>query len=376
MNCKISGKFLSFLFILITLFACKKEASLDPHLWIGSNRGLDQNKPYPYLLEKKDDTLFLINYKNEVIDQSTDTFSSYTAGKLVQMKNHQFGVIRGEPELLLFDIQDTIYFPYNNPALSAEFQRVKETDLPEIASIQKTLMGRTWRTESQMSYTPNRDFKIYRDLNFKEEQLQTTLLYFYKDDLIYSETEYRSFNLFERGGKLFFTDTEDDLKPQTLYQITAFSSSSFTLEYFKNSQRVVEKFQAGSNQEIPPDASFYSRCLAGQPGEYYHDNLTYLNGNQFLINKIGKGAPAATGNGYITVHFILNCKGAAGRLGLEQMDDKYKTASFPAPLIKHVVTEVMELKEWPEIKRGHGYKDVHSFLMFKITNGKITDLCP
>ena len=83
-------------------------------------------------------------------------------------------------------------------------------------------------------------------------------------------------------------------------------------------------------------------------------------------------------NGYINVHFTINCEGKVGHIGLEQMDFKYQKTSFSYPLVNHIIGEVVKLREWPKIKPldGMEYKDVHAFLMFKIENGKINDLCP
>ena len=65
-----------------------------------------------------------------------------------------------------------------------------------------------------------------------------------------------------------------------------------------------------------------------------------------------------------------------GHPGLEQMDMEFQSTSFHPDLVEHIITQVMKLTDWPEIKPGRLYEDIHSFLMFRIKNGKITDLCP
>jgi hypothetical protein len=59
------------------------------------------------------------------------------------------------------------------------------------------------------------------------------------------------------------------------------------------------------------------------------------------------------------------------------MDVKYQKTNFSFDLVNHIIGHVLQLKNWPMIKSDFlEYKDVHAFLMFKIKNGKIIDLCP
>ncbi len=161
-----------------------------------------------------------------------------------------------------------------------------------------------------------------------------------------------------------------------MYQISSVDDSSFSLRTFRNNEEIIERLEVSEESHDARKLSAFERCMEGQPGEYYHDNLTYNKGNEYLIREISKNAPKASGDGYITVHFTLNCKGEIGNPGLEQMDIEFQSTSFDADLVQHVISKVMSLKDWPEIKPGIFYKDVHSFLMFRIKNGKIIDLCP
>ncbi|WP_286761007.1 hypothetical protein [Salegentibacter sp. UBA1130] len=216
---------------------------------------------------------------------------------------------------------------------------------------------------------------MLKEISFFKDSLQTVFTYFYNDEPVYAEKEVSQYQIFERKGKVFFTKDHTTDKDETLFQILEATTESFSLRTFRNNDEVTEQFVVSEKSQKPKNVYIFERCMEGQPGEYYHKDLTYLKGNEFLNRKIGQNAPEASGDGYITVHFTLNCEGKMGNLGLEQMDRDYKSTSFEPALVKHLINEVMKLKEWPEVEPGWFYKDIHSFLMFKITNGKITDLC-
>ena len=101
---------------------------------------------------------------------------------------------------------------------------------------------------------------------------------------------------------------------------TDINKNNFKIRYYRNENMIEEVYEMTEGEELPVALPEYYRCLDGQPGEYYHDNITYQKGNDFLIREIGKNAPVAEGDGYITLHFTINCRGEIGRLGLEQMD--------------------------------------------------------
>lgn len=117
-------------------------------------------------------------------------------------------------------------------------------------------------------------------------------------------------------------------------------------------------------------------CLDSRPYEYYNfePDIKYMHGNNALLKRLIKGAPSTKGNGFITIHFAINCEGKVGRFGLEQMDTNYQSASYDSKLIKHLIQEISKITEWELPEKIQ--TDTHRFLMFKVTNGKITEVWP
>lgn len=337
---------------------------------------MDQNIPFPFLLEIKNDTFFLIDHKNKIIDHSGLVKNQMKAGDTLHMKEHDFFLVSDGESPFLFDLKDSLNFSFQHYKAGARFKPATAEPLASLEEAKDFLQGNVFSAEIE-SMTPNRDMRITRTWSFGQDSLISVYSYFYQDQLMYQEQQRKKYHLFERQGMLFFSENELPENPQMLYQITDLENNgSFRIKYYRNSDEMEEVYSLAEVQELPQDLPVFSKCLDGQPGEYYHDNITYQQGNDYLLKKIGAEAPVAEGDGYITIHFTVNCEGKVGRLGLEQMDPEYRSASFSPALVKHLISEVTALKDWPEIPPGSFYKDVHAFLMFKIRDGKITDLIP
>lgn len=366
-----------FLFILLLFLSCKDEPELDNDLLMGTIRVWDHNVPFPFFLDRTEESLQLINYKNELID-STTSLREYVSMDTIKMQDHQFLVLKTSPHLLLFDIKDSLRFPHQNPIHSAQFVKTEKSQDIDFSSVLQNLRENKFQTEVESAHfaTPNRDLEVVKTMNFSEDSLQTTYSYYYNNDLIYAEKEKTRVHIFERKGKVFFSKEQDAENPEILFQISGGDDKSIVLRTFNYNEEIIESLEIVEDFSNSKMIHTFDRCLEGQPGEYYHDNLTYTKGNEYLIEKISEAAPKASGDGYITVHFTINCKGQMGHPGLEQMDTEFRSASFDPKLVQHIITQVMDLKDWPEIKSGVFYKDIHSFLMFRIKNGKISDLCP
>lgn len=372
-------KFLLPIFLLFLIFtSCKNEPAYDEDLLVGTVRVMDWNIPFPFLVERNKDGFLLIDHQNNIIDSSGTAAMELLEGSNIEMKDHNFLVMGSKKGRWLFDTRDSLNFHYKHPLYAAQIVKAEVTDEIDLTTFRQRLQKSSYQAEVASAHfaTPNRDLDVIKTLKFSDDKLETLYTYYYQNERVYAEKEVSDFHIFERKGKVFFSEGQDRENAANLYQVTKVDSKSFSLRSFRNTDEVIEIFKISEAPEEASEIRIFERCMEGQPGEYYHDNLTYRNGNEFLIGKIGKNAPPASGDGYITVHFTINCKGEMGHLGLEQMNTEFQSTSFESAQVKHIIKEVMELKEWPEIPAGRFYKDIHSFLMFRIKNGKITDLCP
>ncbi len=81
-------------------------------------------------------------------------------------------------------------------------------------------------------------------------------------------------------------------------------------------------------------------------------------------------------DGYITVRFIINCEGKAGRFRLQEMGMDYKEKQFEHSIGPQLLELTKKFDGWNSIvHKGQPY-DYYQYLTFKIQGGKITEILP
>jgi hypothetical protein len=81
-------------------------------------------------------------------------------------------------------------------------------------------------------------------------------------------------------------------------------------------------------------------------------------------------------NGYVTIRFIVNCKGETGRFRIEEMDFAYKPRKFDSKISHQLLEIVKNLKEWIPRKSNGENLDFYQYLTFKIEKGQIVKILP
>lgn len=81
-------------------------------------------------------------------------------------------------------------------------------------------------------------------------------------------------------------------------------------------------------------------------------------------------------NGYVTIRFIVNCDGKAGRFRLEEMDFTYQPKKFDNKISSQLFEIVKNLDEWIPRKDENTQYDFYQYLTFKIENGQIVKILP
>jgi len=81
-------------------------------------------------------------------------------------------------------------------------------------------------------------------------------------------------------------------------------------------------------------------------------------------------------SGYITIRFIINCTGEAGRYEMLQTGMDFKKKKFN-PLISDQLLEICKsLGEWKPIEFYGDRYDSFYYLSFKIVNGRLEEILP
>ena len=80
--------------------------------------------------------------------------------------------------------------------------------------------------------------------------------------------------------------------------------------------------------------------------------------------------------GYITIRFMVNCKGQTGRFRVEQLDMNYKPKKFDNEIMDSILSTTKSLDGWLPATYDNKEFDYYKYLTFKIVDNKIIDILP
>jgi hypothetical protein len=115
--------------------------------------------------------------------------------------------------------------------------------------------------------------------------------------------------------------------------------------------------------------------------QYYGTGAAYEGGGRAMAEEILlKFRPvsrAAKQSGYITIRFVLNCRGETDRFRVFQVDRNYKNTQFHPDLIAQLSDAVRALRNWKPGRYDNGEPlDCYYTVWFKIRDGKVTEVLP
>lgn len=128
------------------------------------------------------------------------------------------------------------------------------------------------------------------------------------------------------------------------------------------------------------DNADFTLC-GGAIQQYYAVSGGYKGGGKRLFGLLSRQsfpnpAGSAGGSGYITVRFVVNCKGQTDRFRVLQVDRNYQSATFDSALVATVLGFTKGLTAWRPGEYQGAYYDYFQYLTFKITDGKVVDILP
>jgi hypothetical protein len=116
--------------------------------------------------------------------------------------------------------------------------------------------------------------------------------------------------------------------------------------------------------------------------QYYQVETTYQGGLD-AINRIFSSRYNIKGiknlqdqTGYITIRFIVNCRGGTGRFRMYQVDSAYQTFSFDAAISKKLLEITQSLAGWIPGTYKDKKVDSYYYLTFKIVRGELKGITP
>jgi hypothetical protein len=80
--------------------------------------------------------------------------------------------------------------------------------------------------------------------------------------------------------------------------------------------------------------------------------------------------------GYITIRFIVNCEGSAGRFRVQEMDMDLVPKKFGKGLANELLKITSNMQGWGIASHETQVFDYYQYLTFKIENGTLTEILP
>jgi len=354
------------LVLFLSLFSatfCWAQTKPETDLYVAGYRNEDFNTAYLEFARKQHDYIYFIDHNNKYHTMANRNFEKDTLGI--------------KTKLIITDNKISLYYTSDEDKQDYHYFRVENAEFT-IDQVRE-LKGKRYTAElDKVAMIPNRDLKIQREIYFLDSSnVEITHTYTLNNTVLYTEKEIKNITVHSMDNKVFFSFYDGELSLNNRwYQLTNLQKDKFSFLHYAETKKIIDVYSLNSNKNAEINTSNFKMCLDSRPYEYYNfdPDISYTHGNNSLLKLLIKDAPTTKGNGFITIHFAINCDGKVGRFGLEQMDTKYQSASYDPKLIKHLIQEISKITEWnlPEKIQT----DTHRFLMFKVTNGKITEVWP
>ncbi len=112
--------------------------------------------------------------------------------------------------------------------------------------------------------------------------------------------------------------------------------------------------------------------------QYYSFKIKYPLSSENLTEEVNKSLTYQPKqmNGFITIRFVVNCKGQTGNFEVYQTGDNYQIVKFEDKYIEQLLGFVKSLDGWKKaIYKDKNY-DYYTYFAFKIEYGKVTEIVP
>jgi len=109
-------------------------------------------------------------------------------------------------------------------------------------------------------------------------------------------------------------------------------------------------------------------------GSYYKDHKKEIA--QYFTSRYVRPADTLYQTGYLTIRFIINCKGETGRFRMYELDGNYQPFHFNQKIGEQLMALAKQVKGWqPALYKEKTY-DSYQYITFRIRNGNIITITP
>lgn len=340
------------------------QSKKENNLYVAGYVNEDFNTAYLGFVNKKNDSLYFF---------SNDE-SQYNVIPSRSFEKDTLGI---KTELIITDSKISLYYISDQNKQDYHYFKVNNAEFT-IDQVKEIKGKRYTATLPKAAMIPNSDLKIQREIFFLDSSnVEITHTYSLNNNALYTEKENKNITIQSVHNKVFFSFYDGELNLYNRwYQLTNLQKDKLSFLHYAETKKIEDVYTLNTAKNANNQSTEFKMCNDRRPLEYYNfePDVRYIDGNNALLKRLTKNAPLTKGNGFITIHFAINCEGKVGRFGLEQIDRQYQSASYNPELIKHLMHEISKITEWSLPEKIT--TDTHRFLMFKVTNGKITEVWP
>jgi hypothetical protein len=128
------------------------------------------------------------------------------------------------------------------------------------------------------------------------------------------------------------------------------------------------------------DDPHFQVCYPEYVYQYYGLNTSYVGGakaiKKFMFSHFKYEPAFSTATGYITIRFVVNCKGETGWFRIKQIDKHYEHIQFNKNMIDQLLDLTKKLNCWIPGKINGVNCDTYYYLNFKLIDGHLKDITP
>lgn len=134
---------------------------------------------------------------------------------------------------------------------------------------------------------------------------------------------------------------------------------------------------------IQPDPALddphFTLCNVERAYPYYGVDTRPTRDKRQILDHFKKGYTPPTDvreSGFISIRFMVNCMGVAGRFRITSFDDQYAPMNFDNKISSQLLTLTKEIKDWEPLRFDSGTYDAYCYFLFKIEGGQLIDVLP
>ena len=329
-------------------------------------------KFYKDIKREKEEIATDIFYQHYLLQNDTLTIQSLDAG--FEKRSVQKLIYSNNVFKLLSEIQ---FFSFHDP-VKAEISDSITINWDENSSDQ--LFKKSIKTTQNTRTISTKQIAIldtfYNNLESKKFVFNETILL--EKNTIIDTTKAKSTVTYGRDIGIMETTYEDPKVKIKSYLVEQVNQTTF--EILKSTAMKRASYIDPKTSLIPNPTFQTCKEFNRITDNNYGYNFAHLEGrkdvvwstlDEFLDPAIIRGE-----SGFLTVRFVINCKGEIGRFKVEQADLDFQNYTFSDKCIRHLVEITNKMKPWIPAILLNVEVDSYAYIIYKIKDGEIIDILP